>query len=125
MKKVFLFATLFASTTLISCNLSSSGTTTCIVGMYGAENNFGISQDGTIHQAMTPVEVRVRKGQMPELYEGEDIWLYRYKNSGSEYSTWIVSLNNPFKKDTVVIEEVVPQYDARIGEWRRAKLLKL
>lgn len=106
---------------LFSCNSSSSGTTPCTVEIY-THSSLPIYKGHVLH---SQTEARIKNSDKYNFKEGQDVWVYCYKKNGnSEHSTWIVS-NNPYGKDTMIIEEVVPQANIKFGYYRKAKLVKL
>lgn len=122
MKNVF-FVLLFA-VVLSSCKTSTSGDTTCLVQMYDAFEIAGINSEGKVIQKLT--QVKIRKGDVEDFREGQDVWLYQYYNTAEgKASEWRVVKNNRYGTDTTVIEEVIPNYGAKTSTYKRAKLVKL
>ncbi len=119
MKNVIII--LFFAVAISSCS-SSSGDTTCMVQMYDTYQVMRINDKSEIVRKM--MEVKVRKGTLSKLREGQDVWVYQYYDGTmGKASDWRVTETNRYGKDTIVIEEVIPNYSSKTSTYKRAKLM--
>lgn len=126
MKKIITFFLVFSFIT--SC--SKSGTTTCVVHIYGdttavvPESRF--EEDDAYHLGPNQTQVRVRKGMVDKLREGQEVVVYsRMIGPNKPISTdWIVVEKPDFFNDSIHVEDGGKGVYIYI-RYKKAKLIKL
>jgi hypothetical protein len=109
MKQTFL--SIFIAISLISCS-SRSGTTTCTV-KFDVSKYTAPSSDTKIEFYPDTAHVRIRKAVVGQYYPNSKCWVYASVAAFDvlpKKERWIVVKENPYNRDTVVLEQKNSKY---------------